>query len=253
MNRKWLVITLICTAALLSGVGVVATTRTNAAEDRDQATQAPSPEEVAARQAARRLANERSAVQSLRAIAAAETQAHDSAVIDTDGDGIGEFGYLAELAGRVALRSSSPSGIRKLFPALLPRELGELNESGAVETSGYFVALVLPGARERDRTPGLPEVAGGNWIAGGPLPQADAAERLWCAYAWPVEAGVSGTRAFFVDQEDRVLQAADGYGGAGNAPAFDAAYAEGHFGDMQAPLPDPQGIANDGRAWTPID
>jgi hypothetical protein len=63
----------------------------------------------------------------------------------------------------------------------------------------------------------------------GPV-DADAAEVRWCAYAWPVAAGNSGTRVFFVDQDGEVWQAPNAaltYSGTAGAPPWNAALPAG--------------------------
>ena len=86
----------------------------------------------------------------------------------------------------------------------------------------------------------------------GQLADADNAERFWCVYAWPVEAGITGNRVFLLNQEGAVHVAPEGYAGITNAPAFDAAYSAKQPGDMTAPLANPDSPANDGRAWRPL-
>jgi hypothetical protein len=67
----------------------------------------------------------------------------------------------------------------------------------------------------------------------------DAAETAWCAYAWPVAAGNSGQRVFFVDQGGDVWHTANKpgrYSGNLGGPAWDAAMpADGKQGWSPAP------------------
>src|SRR5262245_40468575 len=53
---------------------------------------------------ARLAANEAAAISTLRTISSAEATFRSTTSADTDADGAGEFGYLAELAGRVPMR-----------------------------------------------------------------------------------------------------------------------------------------------------
>lgn len=48
--------------------------------------------------------NERAAIADLRSIASAQAQLASSGAIDTDDDGVGEYGYFGELAGTAPLR-----------------------------------------------------------------------------------------------------------------------------------------------------
>lgn len=195
---------------------------------------------------ARISANENVAIATLRSIASAQAQAQAAVIIDTDGDTGGEYAYLCELAGTAPLRG----GNELMDPALLVLSLGEVTAAGIAERSGYLFRVFLPGKTVGERTPGLPEGSGSQ-------PDSDAAEILWCAYAWPAEAGVTGARAFFISQEGELTAVpnADGaYSGADRAPAFDAALSSEYPGDMGSLVPSSilGQTSNDGRAWAPV-
>ncbi|HEX6884779.1 MAG TPA: hypothetical protein VF530_15500 [Planctomycetota bacterium] len=196
---------------------------------------------------ARLSANESAAIATLRALASAQAQFHVTAAIDSDGDGTGEYGFLGELSGARALRGQrvrlQPPVLSSSFAAL--RDDG--NGDGVVERSGYWFQVWLPGrsgaASERVR-------------AGGAVPvQAEAAEIAWCAYAWPVEPGSTGQRAFFVNQEGDVL-VFDNPGGVfgglqatgGRQPAFDSALARPDLLSGVA-----RGRRADGVHWRPLE
>src|SRR5262249_33432112 len=106
---------------------------------------------------------------------------------------------------------------------------------------------------------------GANGVGGSSgcqFPWPDTCESLWCCYAWPMD-DQAGHRAFFVDQEGRVLQTGNAgrsprsldYEGMVSVPLFDAAYSDrpasphGLTG-MGAPLGNPPRRANDGNVWT---
>jgi len=75
----------------------------------------------------------------------------------------------------------------------------------------------------------------------GPVDTA-AAEVRWCAYAWPVAFGNSGTRSFYVDEQGEVWQcdnAGGTYDGLASGPAFDAAFPSDVLGNW--PLLDRRG------------
>lgn len=222
--------------------------------------------------------NEKAAIDALRSIAGAQAQLVSSGAIDTDDDGVGDFGYLGELAGSAPLRVYDPVvmapaiGDTPLFPPLLPLAFREsyFDQTGdnVVRLNGYFFKMFLPCVPILDEIRGVAETGpsgiGGATVAG--LPDPDTCEELWCCYAWPEEVGVTGRRAFFVDQEGVVLQTANA-GRAGNPvydglapaglPAFDAAYSiepasPNGFTGMGAPLGNPPHRANDGNVWTPV-
>lgn len=221
--------------------------------------------------------NERAAIAALRRVASAQARLASSGAIDTDDDGVGEYGYFGELAGSAPLRvynpvNGSPTlGAAVLSPPLLPRAFRQsffdLTGDNVVRVDGYFFKMFLPGAPILDHIGGVPETGvagmGGATAAGFPYP--DTGEVLWCCYAWPVEPGVTGRRAFFINQEGRILRTRnDGhardpvYEGIVSVPDFDAAYSNqpgspNGLTGMGAPLGTSPREANDGNVWTPID
>ena len=251
MPKQQLALILASLALVLGGVAVVRTAETpEVAPPVDPRAQLSDAESQALTEAEIRT-NELLAVDTLRSLEAAQRQMQSMGEIDTDGDGAGEYGYLAEMAGAVELRAASGSLARAMSPALLKPSLGAVDEHGTLEREGYYFAIYLPGPTVDDRTPGVAEAAGGGGRAGVAI-DADNAEVLWCAYAWPVEPDTTGRRAFFINQEGDLLETPDGYGGTTNAPGFDAAYSDESPRDMAAPLSNWRGTANDGRAWTSI-
>ena len=93
---------------------------------------------------------------------------------------------------------------------------------------------------------GVSEIAG-NYANVDP----DNAERSWCIYAWPMRYGVSGRRAFFMNQQGQIMQtdnATQEYSGMGNVPPADAAFDVTGAGTMVGELA--AGVAgNDGGIW----
>jgi hypothetical protein len=223
--------------------------------------------------------NERAAIAALRQVASAQAQLTSSGAIDTDNDGVGEYGYLGELAGTAPLRiydpaTGSPTIVAaSLSPALLPPAFANiLNWLGddVVRKDGYYFRMFLPDAPVLNEVRGIAE-SGPDGFGGatfGRIPSPDTCEVLWGCYAWPVEAGVTGRRVFFINQEGRVLQTTNNgrspgktvYGGLrplASIPVFDAAYSSepgsSGFTGMGAQLGTPPRRANDGNVWTPID
>jgi hypothetical protein len=72
-------------------------------------------------------------------------------------------------------------------------------------------------------------------------------------YAWPVEAGATGTTAYFLNQEGDLLETANvdqAYSGESKAPAFDAAFGAHNPRDMAQVGLWMTEKSNDGHAWT---
>ena len=197
-------------------------------------------------EAARKKANENAAIATLRSLAAAQAQMQAAALIDTDGDEGGEYAYFSEMAGTAALRGSGePIDIQ-----LLPTAFGNVSSDGTMQRQGYVFRIDLPAATVAGKTAGLHEGA-------RVQPDGDNAEILWSAYAWPQEAGTSGTRAFFINHEGDVLECPNSdrtYDGRSKRPAFDAAIRSEHPRDMAGPLPlfDQGHTTNDGLGWSPV-
>ena len=160
-------------------------------------------------------ANEAAAIATLRVIAAAEARVKADGTIDTNCDGVGEYGYLAELAGTVPKRvceygydgGEPAAGALQsdlIARPLLRAKLGHMRFSSVID-SGYRFMLWLPDSTSNGEVAAFREdFLGGKQAAPFPDPRNGAG--LWCSYAWPVEAGVTGTRAFFVNQAGIVLQ-----------------------------------------------
>jgi prepilin-type N-terminal cleavage/methylation domain-containing protein len=189
----------------------------------------------------RKAANESSAISTLRLLASAQNQFKTVGNVDSDLDGEGEFGTFGEIAGTTLLNARGSGPAVFLDPPILPATLGTVDANGRVQKSGYFFLVYLPDAAMA----GLAEIAGG-----GPDPAVDPdmCELFWIAYAWPVDTGLTGDRAFVMNHQGEIMQTRMGvqqYGSA-LAPAFDAALTGptlGHSVAKNAP-------GNDGNSWT---
>lgn len=211
-----------------------------------------------ARFAATRAAEER-AIRTLESVANAQAIAKAMVAIDSNGDGVGEFGYFAELAGSAPHRIQGPRGAVRgprggtLRRTVLTREFGDLSATsggGACEIDGYLFALHLPGARRiNGRVEGLPEAPRGG--SSSVVPDPDESAQSWCVYAWPVSDSTPAKRAFFIDQDGTILSTSNDasayrrYVGHARAPKWSSAYARA---DMAGDL----GVdgSNDGNEWT---
>jgi prepilin-type N-terminal cleavage/methylation domain-containing protein len=225
---------------------------------------------------ARIAADENAAIATLRSIAAAQQQFQSSASIDTDADGCGEFGFFGELSGNCAMRVYDPAtGLPALGaapddlldPPFLATAFGHVvddaNGDGVIERQGYYYKMYLPGPANGGVIPGLSESdssTGGGGKAGdmGAAWGAANSEILWSCYAWPVLAGQTGNRAFFVNQEGDVIAYDNrdndyiGIANAANVPVFDAALSDETPASMASDLAlTTMGkTANDGNVWT---
>lgn len=197
-------------------------------------------------------ANESAAIATLRNVISAQSQIKSSAVIDLDRDGIGEYGYFAELVGTLPLRTTKDKLPVTLTPAVLSHALGIVDEHGLVKKSGYFFRMFIANDRCLPRA----EAAfGGDGGAARRWKTQDPAETYWACYAWPVEpVGIGGHRAFMANQSGEVLQTNNmvhGYHGTSCIPNALAAYSVDGEGDMSDPLSiqGQPGPAKDGGEW----
>src|SRR5262245_28352869 len=142
------------------------------------------------------IADERTAIALLRDLAKAEAQFAADLRIDADGDGRGEFGFLAELAGSARLRIDAAGRIGRAAmgqPLVPPSPI----VASAADNGSYVVQVFLPGAD-------------GAWLAendegggAGIAVAVDEAEQRFRAYAWPTISS-RARRAFAVDEHGNV-------------------------------------------------
>jgi hypothetical protein len=165
---------------------------------------------------------ENAAVSTLRTIASAQGRLRSAGRIDVDWDGKGEFGTFAEMTGAIGARSLADGSTRgaHIQPPFLPAEF--LPGAGPVPVvrGGYCFRIFLPAGPSTSAT----ESDGGKSLS-APV-STDLAEDHWCAYAWPADGAVAGTKTFFLDEGGQVWWSparADHYTGGLNAPAWDAA------------------------------
>jgi prepilin-type N-terminal cleavage/methylation domain-containing protein len=198
---------------------------------------------------ARLSANESNAISSLRNMVTSQAQFQSSAAVDADQDGTGEYGCFAELSGLCNLTRGGLAA--PLNPPILPATFQSISALGYATKSGYLFVMFLPNAAGAPVT-GVKDVAAGATPPAGI--DANNCEAMWCCYAWPVDTGTTGNRAFFVNQRGEILQTkmnALTYNGTASVPAFGAAFIAA---DMSAAiaLPGAAGPATDGNTWTPL-
>lgn len=139
--------------------------------------------------AGRLAANEVAAIQIARSVATAQQQFRQSSKADEDGDGTGEYGGFGELSGIRGVRGGTAK-----MPTDLSATMRTINGQGEVTRSGYVYRMYLPIANGQ----GLREPAGGGYNVGVVDP--DLSEAVWVCYVWPLRYGVTGRRAFCVNQ-----------------------------------------------------
>jgi hypothetical protein len=131
------------------------------------------------------------AVSRLREILFAEDSARKKAVWDPDGDGIGAALLIGELSGEAGMR-----GAARVNPPLLERypKLEPTLAGPALEIGGFWFMVCLPSRNGLSSEPGTEF-------------DDEAAERRFVAYAWPSGRAPGLTRAYFIDEHERILSA----------------------------------------------
>jgi hypothetical protein len=178
-------------------------------------------------------ADEAAAIDALKAIAVAQERFKAEVRVDANRDGVGEYGYLAELA--------------------LEPPFGIVRKSCAAYR-GYLFEVWLPSAKSAGAIGAIREDTDGGRSA-DPSPDPVEGARRWCCYAWPLAYDLTGRSAFFVDQRGQVLECANArrepFSGRSQAarPGFDEAYSiPGNMGSTPR-----VGAPNaNGTIWHPV-
>ncbi len=140
--------------------------------------------------------NEGAASAALRSIVHAQAKLVSSGAIDTDDDGVGEYGYFGELAGTALLRIYNPVpdapdlGDRHLTPPLLPIDFANIyfeyaNYDCVLLRNGYaskIFKMILPDVEQFHIIEGIGEDGpiGIGGTTGVLFPDPDTGEKLWC-------------------------------------------------------------------------
>jgi len=192
--------------------------------------------------------NEANAIRTLRQIAAAERGFRTACHIDTNCDRDGEYGYFAELAGGQPMRVSvgcqpaAGSAGDILSPPMLPSSFAQLSgppdwHGFVVPYKGYEFQVWLAGPTVGGLVTAVREDAAGGKTA-PPFPDSVNGARYWICYAWPIDYGNTGVRAFCISQRGYVLECPNTGGsvfdGLLGAPWFDEALSQ--VGDLRSPL-----------------
>jgi len=162
-------------------------------------------------------ANETSAIASLKIVGSGQEQFRNACVVDLNGNGIGEYGYLPELSGSSNYRTNNAgaTGAANCHgSSFIDQILGTVNANNESSKSGYLFLCHLPTSMTTSTTlyPSTVSVA--------------VAEEQFMVYAFPKRLGKTGVRIFAITP--LVIPFAwpnsEGtYVGSGNGPAFDAA------------------------------
>jgi len=186
--------------------------------------------------------NEVAAIATLRNLHTAQEQFRKGAFADENGNGVGEYGSLAELSAGAPVRG----GVALQTP-LLSAAFHAVGTHGVsrLRRGGYWIQVYFAAPDGAIRTE---RIRGG--LRPGDL-DAALAEKFWCAYAWPIEHDRTALRTFFVNQEGDIL-ATDDYRYSGNhGPEPDAAFAPDAQGITGATAMDSKG--RDGNLWKAVN
>ena len=142
---------------------------------------------------ARMEGNESSAIGTLRTLSVSQAQFQSQAYVDQDKDGTGEYGFIQELAGTVAVRGKT----EPISEPLVSSGRMVADGNGVFLRSGYCFYCYLPGVEKA-----IGEAEGVGIESGTDV--ADAQEQRFVIYAWPVTPNETGRRAFVVNQSGQI-------------------------------------------------
>jgi prepilin-type N-terminal cleavage/methylation domain-containing protein len=197
----------------------------------------------------RKAANEQAAVGSLKAVANAQQTFQTKRYVDQDLDGTGEYGFLQELtgvAGNVRNDGGTEAG-GPIIGEILAQALGTLDVNGIASKGGYLFHMYLP---TDDTVAGGDAVAEPQVLPAGVAANSDAQEARWCCYAWPVNRGNTGDRAFVINHQGNVYETDNKvqlYSSAAVAPTANAAFVPGTLNVNGALAAGAAGV--DGGIW----
>ncbi len=165
-------------------------------------------------------AQESAAIGTLRSLTTSQEQFKQQVFSDQDSDGVGEYGWLGELAGVDAPRGVGGNpGTPVANAPFIATSLGVKDPGGRGTKQGYYFRVFLPTGG--GTASGEAQAAAGGGIAA----DADVQEVRWICYAWPSQRGNTGNRAFAAGHQGEVyatMGTAVGYNGAGTQPTTGA-------------------------------
>lgn len=149
------------------------------------------------------------------------------------------------MSGVTALNVRGGVGVAApMDPPILAPPFSMVDSQGRTSKSGYYFLMYLPDVNFA----GLAEVANG-----GPDPSVDAAtcEYAWSCYAFPIQAGSSGSLTYYVDHRGEILStrmAVTTYDSR-RSPVFNAALTGVSMTSSMGIQGQP---AIDGNSWAPL-
>jgi hypothetical protein len=131
-----------------------------------------------------RVYDEVHAAEVLRLVAVAQARLKHDGARDTNGDGVGEYGFLADL-GR-----PGPDG-----ESYLARAFPTPPQGSVAKVDGFYVTVLLPDREGKAVSSDLPAAV-----------DPELSARTFLAMAWPISAGRTGYRAYAVNHELMVTE-----------------------------------------------
>lgn len=178
-------------------------------------------------------ANESAAIGALRSISTSQALFQNGNYLDRNQNGSGEYAFLQELTGQRGRLE------RAVEPYFLTKSL-EPNYRGVAQKSGYYFRMYLPGSKGFENaiaeSAKLSDNANDDAISNQ--------EARFICYAWPIQYGRTGKRAFCVTESGIILATDNNtqrYSG-NVEPTVNAAFSE------KETLNNGQG--NDGQVWS---
>jgi len=196
----------------------------------------------------RLVANETSTIGTLRSLSSSEAEFQARQIVDQDADGLGEYGFLQELAGSVIPRGAAGT----LDPPSISQALGNVDATGVTTKSGFVFVFFLPGGGGAEvQEPPL------GAFPGPVAADANFQETRYACYAIPQTIRNTGNRAFVINQQAEVYATANtnqqNYDLANIAALLgnpDAAYEVG-VTNLAGKFAVGVGAAQDGFTWVP--
>jgi len=196
--------------------------------------------------------SEQQAIATLQKIALAQKDFKTASIVDQDGDGTGEYGFLQELSGVL-----QPRGANFKVMRILDEKYGRASKDGVVTLAGYKYMMYLPGAG------GQGALAELNPLPGPSRTNADLQEKKFICFAWPEKYNVTGRRRFLITEAGSIYFS-DGFI-EGNAyykdngtdippanAAMKAGLSRAEYSELCASLAGAYEVACDGMIWEPL-
>lgn len=185
-------------------------------------------------------ANEGVVIATLRAISTAQFQFQSAGLLDQNGDYGFEYATLGELGAFDNLRGSTEPLSRNLLSA----QVATVDAAGRATHHGYHFCLYLPDGS-------------GVGLAGVPANAGTIdpvhSRRYWTCLAWPTEAGSTGNRSFFVNQQGQVLKTLEAaYSGTSLVPPAGAGLVGVAADRIDTQLLAADTVGADGRHWVAV-